>query len=456
MTKDAISDFARHVMNTRFELLPIETVAAARRLILDAIGVGLAGSRGQLAQELLQCAHGWGGVGSCRVFARPDRFPSPVAAMLNACQIHNSEFDSLHEKAVVHAITGALPAALAAAENRGRVSGKQLIEAVVVGADIACAIGLAAQSPMKYFRPGVANGFGATAAVGKLLGLDAERLVAAFGACFAQSCGSMQAHEEGSMLLSLQIGFNTRNALQACDLAVAGLKATHEVLEGRFGYFRLFEDAADPAPVIAEFGRVWRVDEMSQKPFPSGRATHGPIEALTRIQGRRGFTPAELKEVVISVTPIAHGLVGRPFKTDMEANYARLCLIHCAARVLKTGALTMADFAPDALADETTRHIAGKITTKALEGGGIDAFSPSVVRIELMDGSRFEEKVTDILGHPRNPLSPTQHLEKFRSNCASVEAHLPTGAANQLIDMIDNLQDASDVAQIMEVAASSS
>lgn len=267
-----------------YEDLPPHTVDAARRLILDAIGVGLSGSRGQLAQELLSCAQGWGGIGPCRVFARADRFPAPLAAMLNACQIHNAEFDSLHEKAVVHAMTGTLPAALSIADSRGRISGRQLIEAVVVGVDIACAVGLAAKSPMKFFRPGVANGFGATAAAGKLLGLDAQQLVAAFGTCAAQSCGSMQAHEEGSMLLSLQVGFNTRNALQACDLAAAGLKATQEVLEGRFGYFRLFEDSADPAPVVAEFGRIWRIDEMSQKPFPSGRATHGAIEALMQIQ----------------------------------------------------------------------------------------------------------------------------------------------------------------------------
>src|SRR5690606_23633089 len=148
------------------------TVDAARRFILDAIGVGLSGSRGQWAQELLGCAHGWGGAGPCRVLARTHRFPAPVAAMLNACQIHTSEFDSLHEKAVVHAMTGTLPAALAIADGRSGITGRQLIEAVVAGVDIACAVGLAARSPMKFFRPGVANGFGATAAAGKLLGLD--------------------------------------------------------------------------------------------------------------------------------------------------------------------------------------------------------------------------------------------------------------------------------------------
>lgn len=455
MTKDAIEDFARHVTETRFDILPPVTIAATRRLVLDAIGVGISGSHGQLAQELLQCARGWGGEGPCHVFARSGGFTAPVAAMLNACQIHNSEFDSLHEKAVVHAVTGVLPAALAVAESLGNVSGRRLIEAVVAGVEIACAIGLSATSPMKYFRPGVANGFGATAAAGKLLGFDADRLVTAFGACFAQSCGSMQAHEEGSMLLTLQIGFNTRNALQACDLAAAGLKATREVLEGRFGYFRLFEETADPSPVIAGFGLVWRIEEMSQKPFPSGRATHGPVEALIRLKRQHGFFADQVEKVVIGLTPVACGLVGRPVRADMEANYARLCLAWCAARVLVTGGLTMEDFAARVLTDTETRQIAERISIETLEGTGIDAFSPATVRIGLTDGSYVEERVTDIPGHPRNPLPQSLHLEKFRSNCARAAGHLPAGAAECLIGMIDNLEDMSDVSQIMALVASS-
>ncbi|KQT52490.1 MULTISPECIES: MmgE/PrpD family protein [unclassified Aureimonas] len=449
---DAIADVARHVVGTRFEDLPAETVATTRRLVLDAIGVGLAGARGQWADELLRCAVGWGGAGPCHVFGRAERLPAPVAALLNACQIHNSEFDSLHEKAVVHALTGTLPAALAAAEVQGGVSGRHLIEAVVVGVDVACAIGLAARSPMTYFRPGVANGFGATAAVGKLLGLDEERLVAAFGACFAQSCGSMQAHEEGSMLLALQIGFNTRNALQACDLAAAGLQSTTNVLEGRFGYFRLFEDASDPAPVVAALGQVRRIDEMSQKPFPCGRATHGPIEALLRLQAHHGFAPEEIETVVLSLTPVAHGLVGRPPRAGMEANYARLCLSYCAARVLVTGGLTMRDFEPEALADEATCRIAATIRLQMLDGAGIDAFAPSSARIELTDGRCLEETVADSLGHPRHPLTPSRHLDKFRGNCARVETLLQVGAADRLIEAVGRLQDVPDVAEIMQLA----
>ncbi|MDF1718657.1 MAG: MmgE/PrpD family protein [Antarcticimicrobium sp.] len=112
-------------------------------------------------------------------------------------------------------------------------------------------MGLAGTAPMKVFRPAVIGGFGAVAAVGKIAGLDRDGLIHAFGAQYAQSAGSMQAHEEGTMLLALQIGFNARAAVEAVDLAAAGLVATRNTLQGRFGYFNLFEvdtfDISEPS-----------------------------------------------------------------------------------------------------------------------------------------------------------------------------------------------------------------
>jgi len=131
-------------------------------------------------------------------------------------------------------------------------------------------MGLAGTAPMKIFRPAVIGGFGAVAAVGKIVGLDRDGLIHAFGAQYAQSAGSMQAHEEGTMLLALQIGFNARAAVEAVDLAAAGLVATRNTLQGRFGYFNLFEDAVDLAPVLAALRHVRRIEEVAEKPFPTG------------------------------------------------------------------------------------------------------------------------------------------------------------------------------------------
>ena len=119
---------------------------------------------------------------------------------------------------------------------------------------------------------------------------DAKTLTHAFGIVYGQVCGTMQAHTEGSPLLAMQIGFNARNAVAACDLAAGGLLGPQDILEGPFGFYRLFEGAHDLAPVLRDLGRVWRITEVAHKPFPCGRATHGVLDgvlALTSAQFRR-------------------------------------------------------------------------------------------------------------------------------------------------------------------------
>src|SRR5947207_2863923 len=78
--------------------------------------------------------------------------------------------------------------------------------------------------------------FGGTAALSKLMGLDQAAAVNAFSIAYGQCCGTMQAHTEGSALLAMQMGFNARNAIIACDLAARGFDGPKNVLEGLFGY----------------------------------------------------------------------------------------------------------------------------------------------------------------------------------------------------------------------------
>src|SRR5437868_14217349 len=112
-----------------------------------------------------------------------------------------------------------------------------------------------------------------------LAGLDLERLADAIGIYYGQCSGTMQAHAEASPQLAMQMGFAARAAVTAIELARRGMPGPRAPISGEFGYFALFDGAADPAP-FGELGRVWRVCELSHKPWPTGRATHGALDAL--------------------------------------------------------------------------------------------------------------------------------------------------------------------------------
>ena len=286
---DAITAFAEHVAARGYNDLPAAAVAAAKTFLLDTLGVGLIGSSGPKARELVGIQPLWGSGSDARVWSTGERLPAPAAAFCNAYQVHNAEFDCVHEAAVAHVMTIVLPVALAGAERMAKIEGKpvdgrRLIEAVVLGVDVAASLGLAATSGLRFFRPATVGVFGGSAALGKLMGFDARRLQHAFAIAYGQLSGNMQAHTEGSLLLAMQMGFSARNAVVACDLARAGFEGPANILEGPFGYFKLIEPGGDPARVTGSFGKVWRITEVAHKPFPSGRATHGIVDACLELR----------------------------------------------------------------------------------------------------------------------------------------------------------------------------
>src|SRR5499427_7540336 len=263
--------------------------SAGITFIADTLAVGIAGLSAPWRREILDMLSKIDGPGESTVFGSGERLPLMHAAMLNAYQIHAQEFDCVHERAVVHPMAAALPALLGWAERAGGISGALLIRATVVAADIAATLGLCSRAPMRFFRPANAAGFGATVGLAMLAGLDQARLRDAIGIYYGQCSGTMQAHAEGTPQLAMQMGFAARSAVTAVELAHRGMPGPRAPVSGEFGYFALFEGAFDATP-FDELGHSWRITELSHKPFPSGRATHGGIDALQRLMAEDGVT----------------------------------------------------------------------------------------------------------------------------------------------------------------------
>ena len=254
--------FAHHALTTRYEDLSDDAVAQAKVFILDTLGVGIAGSTAYGADQVAFANAGWGSGTDATLWGRRDRATVTGAALLNGFQAHCQEYDCVHEGAVLHPLATALPAALACAERAGDVSGRDLLTAVAVGVDVSAGLGIASRSAMRFFRPATAGGFGATAAVARLMRLDEDGLISAFGIQYAQTSGTLQPHVEGSATLPLQVGMNSRAAVQSADLSRAGMVGPQDVFEGIYGYLRLFEGDWDLTDVLASLGRVWRIAEL--------------------------------------------------------------------------------------------------------------------------------------------------------------------------------------------------
>ena len=437
---------ARHAAGLAFADLPPAAVAGAKTFLLDSLGVGIAGATAPDADRVRAAAARWGAGNEATLWGTGARLPAASAAFVNGFQLHGQEFDCLHEAAVLHPMATLLPAALGWAEREGGISGPAFLAALAAGVDVAVALGLAATGALGFFRPATAGGFGAAAATARLAGFEASRIADAMGLLYAQTSGTMQPHIEASVALPLQPGFNARAALCAADLAASGLPGPHGAIDGPFGYLALFETGFDLAPVWAALAGARRIAELSHKPFPAGRATHGGIEGVAQLRAEHGFAPAEVARVVVRAPPLIARLCGRPAIADPDPAYARLCMGFVIAKTLLEGALDPTHFRGPALRDPATFALARRVVTESDGTADPNALAPQEVIVTLTDGRALVWRGATMLAHPSRPLSREAQLTKFR-RCWSLAA-IPLGAPEALIEMVEHLEQLDDMRRL--------
>ena len=433
-----------HALGLKWESISTEARKASRTFLHDTLCVGAAGAKAPNADAILNVAQTWGEGGVCSVLGRPGvTLSATSAAYVNAFQIHCQEFDCVHERAVLHPMATLTAALRAEAERSGPYDGETLIAAIVVGVDIAVALGLAPTTPLRFFRPATAGIFGSVAALCRLRGLDRATALDAFGYALAFASGTMQAHVEGKPALPVQVAHAARSALDAVDLAVAGLKGPQCSIDGPFGYLTLFEADYDLEPVLRDLSTVRRITEVSWKPFPTGRAAQGGLVALRTMMDEHGITAANLEALVFSAPPLIKRLVGRRPRAGMDVAYARLCLAYLASTALHRGEVGLADFSPERLNDPAILTLAEKISV--IEDGSTDpaAFTPLVATARTTNGRTVDVTIDVMLGSPHHPLTDAQHMEKAR-RCLD---HAGLDLAHEaLAERIAGLEAAMDVA----------
>jgi 2-methylcitrate dehydratase PrpD len=273
---------------------------------------------------------------------------------------------------------------------------------------------------LRFFRPATAGIFGSVAALANLRGCDLDTTKNALGYALAFASGTMQAHVEGKPALPVQIAQAARSAVQAIELAEAGLHGPMAAIEGPFGYLPLFETGFDLTRLIDSLGEGHRITEVSWKPFPTGRAAHGAIVATQELMRSQGLCAANLEALVYEAPPLIHRLVGRPVTETMSPAYARLCFPWLGAVVLTRGAVGLEDFSDERLTDSALYRLAQRIRVVANDDPDPAAFVPAFAEARIADGRVCKVGVSAQFGSPNWPLSAAEHLEKARACLAFV------------------------------------
>jgi 2-methylcitrate dehydratase PrpD len=339
------------------------------------------------------------------------------------------------------------------AERRGvagqPVDGRAFIDALLVAVDIAATVGLAARSPMRFFRPAMAGALGALGGAARLSAFAPDALERAYGLLLAQLSGTMQAHVEGTPGLALQIAVNARAAVTALDMADAGLTGPRDVFEGAYAYHALVDGdwSADP---YATLGQIARISEVSHKPFPTGRAAHAALDALEQLVRAHALTADDISAVVLHAPPLVRRLVGRAASPDMKPSWARLCLPYLVARRLLHGPIGVTDFEPACYTDPALHALAARVRW---EPNGVDdpnALEPQTLRVTCRDGRVLERTLDAVLGAPAARLDAAAQRAKFE-HCLDHAPQAWTPAQRQhLADTTAAVETLDDIRRLVD------
>jgi 2-methylcitrate dehydratase PrpD len=260
---------AEFIHDTEFEDIPSEVIEKGKQCFLDWLGSALGGVEDDSSRLITQYITGKGGKPEATIIGTGIRTDVAHAALANGVIGHALDFDDYHADTVIHGTDACLPAILAVAE-RNNLSGTDVLAALVLGIDVSVRIGLAL-GPYHYERgwhsTSTAGIFGATAGVAKLLRLDPDQTVNAFGLCGTQASGLRQVF--GTMCKPFHPGKACMDAVMSASLAQAGFTSSKNILEGELGLLEVMTENPDEAVILDALGSKYHITDVSFKPYPS-------------------------------------------------------------------------------------------------------------------------------------------------------------------------------------------
>jgi 2-methylcitrate dehydratase PrpD len=182
---------ARYLVEVKYDDLPENVRREGRRTLLNWVGVAIGGSRHETVDIAIAALAPFSGPAQASLLDRRERFDVMNAAFVNGVSSHIFDYDDTHLKTIIHPAGPVASAILAYCEMK-RVSGRDFLNALVLGVETECRIGNSVYPnhyDVGWYITGTAGVFGAAAAVGKLMDLSEQQMIWALGLAASQPVG---------------------------------------------------------------------------------------------------------------------------------------------------------------------------------------------------------------------------------------------------------------------------
>jgi len=441
--------------------LPAEAVVAAKANIFDTLICAAAGSSASGVGEMLGLAREWGGAPQATVLVFGDRLPAHQAAWVNGTMSHARDYDDTHDAAVLHAGVSVVPAALAAMELRGGVDGAALITGVAAGLETISRLGIATRVGIieSGFMYTVLFGhFAATVAAARILGLDRAGVINALGIAYSQAAGNHQVTRDAALTKRMQPGFAVMTALLSVQLARRGVRGAQASFEGVDGFFRVYlRNQYDPAILRDGLGDQYEFTQLSYKPYPCCRFNHVGIEAALLLRRRLEGGVGRIRRIRVGLNRQAYQAVCTPLdvrRSPRTIVQAQFSIPYTVAAALTDGQVGLGHFTDRSCERVDILALAGKVVPyvdEEIEKSHGRNISPTLLEIELDDGTVLRQRVDVPLGHPQRPMTREDVIVKAK-DCFGIAASLMGENAHLgLLDQIESMELQKDARVLLDI-----
>jgi 2-methylcitrate dehydratase PrpD len=341
------------------------------------------------------------------LLGRKEKVDIASAALINGISSHTFDFDDTHLKTIIHPAGPVASALLALAELTG-ASGRQVIDALVLGIDVSCRLGNTVY-PDHYDRgwhiTGTTGMLGAAAGCARLLGLNADQTAMALGIASSQPVGMRE--QFGTMTKPFHPGGAARAGLMAALMAKHGFTSSPKSIEAPRGWAQVVSPKYDWTEVTGELGERFEISFNTYKPFACGIVIHPSIDACAQLRAR-GVKPEQIASIELKVHSLVLELTGK--KEPVDGLQGKFSVYHGCAAGLMFGKAGEPEFADEIVTRPDMAALRRKVV--ATVDDSIDEASVDVTAV-LTDGRREHIFVEHAIGSLQRPMSDKDLEGKF-------------------------------------------
>ena len=438
------AELADYAASCRYQDIPPDVVDRAKQCITDTIAAVIFGYDLPWSRMVVAFAAKNGAGGNSRILGLgAPRVHAPAAALANGALAHAFEMDNLTWPSTgVHPGATLLTSGLAVAQERG-IGGRELITAFVTGAEVMIRIGRATKHSNEgrgFHAPGTTGPFGAAIACGRLMGFDTERMRNALGIAGSLACGLLEFARagNGAMVKRLHLGRAAESGVLAASLAGESFTGPASVLEGEFGFLRVFCGSEfDPHELTDGLGDSYATRSIMLKRFPCHVTAHTSVQAILDLRAEHSYAAADVASVHIAGNDKMARVNNIPCPADiMMAQYS---IPFCVALAHVRDPRDPRSFDEGTLREPHIRSLAERVTITIAK----DRPTPlaAEVTVALKDGRVLSRCVAAFKGTPEQPLDQGELREKFLLLTRHCNAH----DMGEMFDRLQNLERESNL-----------